>query len=78
MHLEDELGDILQKARDGKAWSREDLVHAADIAAFGDEYNNDEKRKKKLPHPRIHIKDQSLKLLTIIWIIFLNMVQTII
>jgi hydroxyacylglutathione hydrolase len=33
MHLEDELGDILQKARDGKAWSRDDLVRAADIAA---------------------------------------------
>jgi hydroxyacylglutathione hydrolase len=26
MPLEDELGDILQKARDGKSWSREDLV----------------------------------------------------
>jgi hydroxyacylglutathione hydrolase len=26
MPLEDELGDILQKARDGKGWSREDLV----------------------------------------------------
>ncbi|MGY8760962.1 MAG: helix-turn-helix domain-containing protein, partial [Nitrospinaceae bacterium] len=33
MHLEDELGDILQKARDGKAWSRDDLVRATDIAA---------------------------------------------
>ena len=33
MHLEDELGDILQKARDGKSWSREDLVREADIAA---------------------------------------------
>jgi hydroxyacylglutathione hydrolase len=33
MHLEDELGDILQKARDGKAWSRDDLVRASGIAA---------------------------------------------
>ena len=32
MPLEDELGDILQKARDGKAWSRDDLVHATDLA----------------------------------------------
>ena len=31
MPLEDELGDILQKARDGKAWSREDLVLATDL-----------------------------------------------
>ena len=31
MPLEDELGDILQKARDGKAWSREDLVRATDL-----------------------------------------------
>ena len=27
--LEDELGDILQKARDGKSWSQEDLARAA-------------------------------------------------
>lgn len=33
MPLEDELGDILQKARDGKAWSRDDLVRATDLAA---------------------------------------------
>ncbi len=26
--LEDELGDILQKARDGKSWSQEDLAEA--------------------------------------------------
>tara|TARA_B100000686_G_scaffold350299_1_gene445891 strand:- start:1072 stop:1902 length:831 start_codon:yes stop_codon:yes gene_type:complete len=32
MPLEDELGDILQKARDGKMWSQEDLVKAADIS----------------------------------------------
>ncbi len=31
MQLEDELGDILQKARDGKAWSRDDLVRATDL-----------------------------------------------
>ena len=31
MPLEDELGDILQKARDGKAWSKEDLVRATDL-----------------------------------------------
>ena len=31
MPLEDELGDILQKARDGKAWSREDLARATDL-----------------------------------------------
>ncbi len=29
--LEDELGDILQKARDGKSWSQEDLAIAADL-----------------------------------------------
>ena len=33
MPLEDELGDILQKARDGKAWSRDDLVRATNLAA---------------------------------------------
>ena len=33
MHLEDELGDILQKARDGKAWSRNDLVRATNLVA---------------------------------------------
>ncbi|MEK9630113.1 MAG: MBL fold metallo-hydrolase [Nitrospinota bacterium] len=31
MPLEDELGDILQKARDGKDWSRSDLVKATDL-----------------------------------------------
>ena len=31
MPLEDELGDILQKARDGKAWSQDDLVRATDL-----------------------------------------------
>ena len=31
MPLEDELGDILQKARDGKTWSQDDLVRAADL-----------------------------------------------
>ena len=30
--LEDELGDILEKARDGKSWSQKDLAHSADIA----------------------------------------------
>jgi len=30
--LEDELGDILQKARDGKSWSQKDLAQSADIA----------------------------------------------
>ncbi len=29
--LEDELGDILQKARDGKSWSQKDLAQAADL-----------------------------------------------
>ena len=32
MPLEDELGDILQKARDGKIWSQEDLVKATEIS----------------------------------------------
>ncbi|MED5353907.1 MAG: hydrolase, partial [Nitrospinota bacterium] len=32
MPLEDELGDILQKARDGKMWSQDDLVKATDIS----------------------------------------------
>ncbi|HIJ51337.1 MAG TPA: MBL fold metallo-hydrolase [Nitrospinae bacterium] len=31
MPLEDELGDILQKARDGKAWSQDDLVRETDL-----------------------------------------------
>jgi hydroxyacylglutathione hydrolase len=31
MPLEDELGDILQKARDGKAWSLDDLVRETDL-----------------------------------------------
>jgi hydroxyacylglutathione hydrolase len=31
MPLEDELGDILQKARDGKSWSRDDLVRETDL-----------------------------------------------
>ncbi len=31
MPLEDELGDILQKARDGKAWSQDDLASATDF-----------------------------------------------
>ncbi len=30
--LEDELGDILQKARDGKSWSQEDLADAAGVS----------------------------------------------
>lgn len=30
--LEDELGDILQKARDGKSWSQKDLARAVDIS----------------------------------------------
>ena len=30
--LEDELGDILQKARDGKSWSQKDLASAVGIA----------------------------------------------
>lgn len=30
--LEDELGDILEKARDGKSWSQQDLAQATDIA----------------------------------------------
>lgn len=30
--LEDELGDILQKARDGKAWSQNDLARATGIS----------------------------------------------
>ncbi len=30
--LEDELGDILQKARDGKSWSQKDLAQSAGIA----------------------------------------------
>jgi len=29
--LEDELGDILEKARDGKSWSQKDLAQSADI-----------------------------------------------
>ncbi len=29
--LEDELGDILQKARDGKSWSQKDLAQAVDL-----------------------------------------------
>ncbi len=33
MPLEDELGDILQKARDGKAWSQDDLVRATNLPA---------------------------------------------
>ena len=31
MQLEDELGDVLQKARDGKAWSVDDLARATDL-----------------------------------------------
>lgn len=31
MPLEDELGDILQKACDGKAWSRDDLARATNL-----------------------------------------------
>ncbi len=31
MPLEDELGDILQKARDGKAWSQDDLVRETNL-----------------------------------------------
>ncbi|MEE9499305.1 MAG: MBL fold metallo-hydrolase, partial [Nitrospinaceae bacterium] len=31
MGLEDELGDILQKARDGKSWSQKDLAKAAGL-----------------------------------------------
>ena len=31
MPLEDELGDIIQKARDGKAWSQDDLVRATNL-----------------------------------------------
>ena len=31
MPLEDELGDILQKARDGKTWSRNDLFLATKL-----------------------------------------------
>jgi len=31
MGLEDELGDILQKARDGKSWSQKDLAEAAGL-----------------------------------------------
>ena len=31
MPLEDELGDILQKARDGKTWSQDDLVRATNL-----------------------------------------------
>ncbi|GJL78317.1 MAG: hypothetical protein NPINA01_13060 [Nitrospinaceae bacterium] len=31
MQLEDELGDILQKARDGKTWSTDDLARATDL-----------------------------------------------
>ncbi len=30
--LEDELGDILEKARDGKSWSQEDLSQASGVA----------------------------------------------
>lgn len=30
--LEDELGDILEKARDGKSWSQKDLAQSADVA----------------------------------------------
>lgn len=30
--LEDELGDILEKARDGKSWSQKDLAQSADMA----------------------------------------------
>ena len=30
--LEDELGDILEKARDGKSWSQKDLAQSVDIA----------------------------------------------
>lgn len=32
MPLEDELGDILQKARDGKAWSQADLARETDVS----------------------------------------------
>ncbi len=31
MELEDELGDILEKARDGKGWSQEDLAKSTGI-----------------------------------------------
>ncbi len=31
MSLEDELGDVLQKARDGKTWSQDDLVRVTDL-----------------------------------------------
>ncbi|KMP11158.1 hydrolase [Candidatus Nitromaritima sp. SCGC AAA799-A02] len=33
MALEDELGDIIQKARDGKSWSQGDLAKAAGLSA---------------------------------------------
>ncbi len=33
--LEDELGDILPKARDGKAWSANDLAEAVAIPVSG-------------------------------------------
>ena len=30
--LEDELGDVLEKARDGKNWSQADLARAAQVS----------------------------------------------
>ncbi|MBT4388366.1 MAG: helix-turn-helix transcriptional regulator, partial [Nitrospina sp.] len=31
--LEDELGDVLEKSRDGKGWTQSDLAHAAGVSA---------------------------------------------
>ncbi len=33
MSLEDELGDVLEKARDGKGWSQSDLARASGVSA---------------------------------------------
>ena len=30
--LEDELGDVLEKSRDGKGWTQSDLAHASGIS----------------------------------------------
>ena len=35
MELEDELGDIIEKARDGKQWSQQDLARATGILGMG-------------------------------------------
>lgn len=58
--LEDELGDILQKARDGKSWSQEDLSRATGISL--DEIRCYERYEQIPPEPVIHDLARALDL----------------